>query len=102
MANVLVLPTCDATRPRKQVRRNALKCLDPSLLVDGNGVDTVSDVQINGIAVRLTDLQDLCIPGFPVIDLWKQPILVSVRLNVGLILKKSPLVKRRLSKRFHA
>lgn len=102
MANVLIFPTCDSTAPWKKVSGDALECLDSSLFINGDRVDTVSEVQVNCIAVRLANFENLGVPSFPVINFWKQPILVSVRLNVGLILKKPRLVKQRSSVRFHA
>ena len=48
--------------------------------------------KLDGIAVSLADFDDLSIPCIGIINFWKQPVLTSMRLNIGAILKKTTLL----------
>jgi hypothetical protein len=63
--------------------------LDASLRIDRDGVNAFSTIQLDGIAVGIADLENLSVPSFGVIDLREQPVLTSMRLNIGPILKKT-------------
>ena len=89
MATVLVFSTCDVPASREHVRSNSFECLDASLLIDRDCMHAFAAVQLDGVPVRLTDFKNLCIPSFEIIYLRKQPVLVSVWLNIGPILKKT-------------
>jgi hypothetical protein len=87
MANVFVFTTSDHATLRPQISGDSLNRLDASLLIDRDGMNSLSAIQLDGIAVRLTDLENLCVPSLGIFDLREQPVLTSMRLNIGSILK---------------
>ena len=91
VANVFVFTTSEHAASRKQISGDSLQCLDAGLLIDRDRVNPLRAIKLDGIAVGVADFQDLSVPGIGVIDLRKQPVLVSMRLNIGPILKKTTL-----------
>ena len=88
MANVFVFTTRKHAASRKQISGNSLQCLDAGLLIDRDRVNPLRAIKLNGIAVRVADFEDLSVPSFGIIDLGEQPVLTSMRLNIGAILRR--------------
>lgn len=91
MANVFVFTTSKHAASRKQISGNTLQCLDAGLLIDRDRVNALRAIKLNGIGVGVADFEDLSVPSFGVIDLGEQPVLTSMRLDIGAILKKTTL-----------
>ena len=91
VTNVFVFTTSKHAASRKQISGDSLQCLDAGLLIDRDRVNPLRAIKLDGIAVGVADFEDLSVPSLGIIDLRKQPILVSMRLNIGPILKKTTL-----------
>ena len=91
VTNVFVFTTSKQAASRKQISGNSLQCLDAGLLIDRDGVNPLRAIKLDGIAVGVAYLKDLSVPSLAIIDLRKQPVLASMRLNIGAILKKTTL-----------
>gem|GEM_PF-6339174 len=91
MANVFVFTTSEHAASRKQISGDSLQCLDAGLLIDRDRVNPLRAIKLDGIAVRVAHVQNLSVPSIGIIDLRKQPVLVSMRLNIGPILKMTTL-----------
>lgn len=89
VTDVFVFTTSKRASLGKQVGGDSLQCLDAGLLIDRDRVDPVGVIKVDGIAVGVADFEDLSIPSLWIIDLRKQPVLTSMRLNIGAILKKT-------------
>ena len=89
MANVFVFTTSKHSASRKQIGGNSLQCLDAGLLIDRDRVDPLRVIKLDGIVVGVTNFQDLSVPNIGIVNLWEQPVLTSMRLNIGAILKKT-------------
>lgn len=88
VTNVFILAASEPTRLGKEIASDPFKSLDAGLFVNGNRVNAAGAMKLNGFAIDGTDFDDLSIPSLLVVDLWKQPILIAMRLYVGSILKK--------------
>lgn len=91
MAKVFVFTTSNHATLRMQISCDSLYRLDASLLIDRDRVNSLSTVQRDGIAIGLADLQNLCVPSLGIFNLREQPVLTSMRLNIGSIVKKTTL-----------
>ncbi len=91
MTNILVLPLRKHAMAWKQIGGDSFQSLDTGLLVDRDRMSSLRMIKLKGTAVRIADFEDLGIPSFGIIDLGEQPILTSMRLNIGAILKKTTL-----------
>ena len=89
VTNVFVFTTSKHAASRKQISGNSLQCLDARLLINRDRVDPLRAVKLDGIAVGVTYFEDLSVPSLGIIDLGEQPVLTSMRLNIGAILKKT-------------
>lgn len=89
MSNVFVFTTSKRSASRKQISGNSLQRLDTGLFIDRDRVNPLRVKKLDGIAVSLADFEDLSIPCIGIINFWKQPVLTSMRLNIGAILKKT-------------
>ena len=88
MTNRFVLAASEHAGLRKQIASDPLESLDAGLFVNGNGVNTAGAMKLNGFAIDGADFDDLSIPTVLVVDLWKQSILIAMRLHIGPILKR--------------
>ena len=91
MANVFVFTTSEHAASRKQISGDSLQCLDAGLLIDRDRVNPLRAIKFDGIAVGIADFTNLSVPDCGIIDLREQPVLTSMRLNIGAILKKTTL-----------
>ncbi len=85
---VFILAASERAGPGKEVASDPLESLDAGLFVNGNGVNAAGAMQFNGFAIDGTDFDDLSLPSLLIVDLWKQPMLIAMRLYIGSILKK--------------
>lgn len=63
----------------------SLRIRRADLLIDGYGMSAAGAMKLKGFAIDTTDFDDLSVPSFLIVDLWKQPILVAMGLYVGSI-----------------
>jgi len=89
MTNVFVLAPRQQAVARKPVGGDSMQSLDAGLFVDRDRMNSIGLVKFDSVAIGVADFDDLSVPNFGIVNFRKQPILASMRLNVGPILKKS-------------